>query len=139
MEEKKRTPVHNFRCNDCQIKFSFESEISDVNVFAKSFPNGIKCPKCEKVWGSGANITHEFVAPLLVQSLKARGNENLERSKMAHEMAARYREEHGDTRMTEVKRSSTMGAPTMFGGAVERVPESVVKSLEDKAIPNEGE
>jgi hypothetical protein len=135
-EEIKKEYYHEFECCKCKLKFSFSSEESDINKFSKLM-DGIKCPKCGDVWGvGGAEIIHVMNVPTTVASRKSRGKENLDRSREAHAQAARYRQEVGSPEMVDVSRRSSMGAPSRYGGAVEKVPKSVIESLEKQAMPD---
>lgn len=137
--EEPKLHNHDFECLDCKFKFSYQSEISDVNKFKDSLARGVRCPKCDKEWGSKeGNIQIILnVSAGSGKSLEARRRENRERSFEAIKQARAFQDAGGGPEMVDVQRRGSMGAPTQFGRNTERVPKSVIDSLKGKALPNE--
>jgi DNA-directed RNA polymerase subunit RPC12/RpoP len=127
--------THSFKCNPCSFTFSFESEEADVQKFRKEM-NGIKCPKCGKVWGEpGANITHEFNPPTMTptRDLEKLRKANRDASGEAAIMASKYAS--ANPIKTEVISRPEGMKTSRFGNSSEVVPSSVMESLKNKAIP----
>jgi hypothetical protein len=129
--------TYRFECEKCKFKFSFESELSDINDFKKEM-GGIKCPKCLDVWGEkNAKINHIMAVSRDQKMSKEKLRKaNREASIEAEKRASEFRANNPNQNVA-VQRSSNMGAPTKYGSAVETVPKNVIDSLKEKAIPND--
>lgn len=126
---------HNFKCNKCKLTFGFDTELSDINRFKKKLKRGVRCPECDDQWGEpGSNITHELPVPAKTRDIEKLRRANREASAEANAAAARHMSETGAPEMVNVNRpkGGKMVGSVMPGKAVERVPKSVVDSLQFK-------
>lgn len=123
MEETK-TYNHFFRCLKNRHKFSIESEEPNNNKL--DIPK-IRCPRC----GSKVELDpSQFGGVSTKPSMASQAKMNIEASMMALKMAAeqkRTNELAGVGKMVEV-RSYQKGSE----GKTARIPETVVKSIEEK-------
>ena len=125
---------YKFRCKDCKIDFSVESDSGNVNLLNKELKRGVRCPKCDSQWGekdSKIDLQLQIGADRNGhKSLESRRKENSDRTKMAAQQAGEYTKSHPQEKMISVK-----GKPqSKFGRTVEQIPERLIKSIEDKLV-----
>lgn len=75
---------------------------------------------------------HDAPRPNLLQKKR---KENIERTMESHKMAGAMQRSTPQEKMVAVKRPP--GRKSRYGREVEHVPESVIKGLEEKAVPAE--
>ncbi len=126
---------HNFRCNKDKLTFGFDSDLADINRFKKKLKRGVRCPECDDEWGAkGSNITHELPFRDKTKDKEKLRRTNIQASSDAKVMAAKYAAGVGTPEMVNVKRPKDSRNPGNItpGAPVERLPKSVVDSLQFK-------
>jgi len=78
-----------FYCLDCKVKFSMESEYTDINKATKEVP--ARCPKCMKVWGErDARIESRLDVPSMETDIETKRKRNAQATRDAQLQAQDY-------------------------------------------------
>lgn len=114
--------THSFKCLDCSVKFSIESEESDIHKATADIP--ARCPQCLKVWGEkGSRIEIQLMIDNTTgDTLEARRKRNAEASREAKIQAAEYQRTMAKEEFVQVKDPAGKKPP-------EIVPKAVVETL----------
>jgi len=126
-EENKILYKHYLACSKCAFKFSIEHEESNNT---KIGVDKMKCPMCGKPIQIDPNMLNVSGRPSMENQSKMNAEASREAQKMAGEQKRRD-EETGEGREIPVT-SYQKGSQ----GKIERVPEKVIKSIEEKITPD---